>query len=96
MGGLTAENPLSMSATLAPGETKTLFTGSSVKKFIYLEADQLCNLTINGVAGNQVKPFVINNSTQPGVFLRTSDITSLAVTNTSLTDDANLFLAAVE
>lgn len=68
---------------------------SLAKRFIYLEADQLTALTINGVAAGSVKPFIIGTSVCPGVFVRTDTIFSISVLNNSL-NTANLFLATVE
>ena len=93
--GLTAGNAISQVFTIAPGTTTTLFSGSAIKKIIYLEADQPCDISVNGVTGNKIKPLAINNSTSPGIFVRTSDITALTVTNNG-TVPANLFLAAIE
>lgn len=81
--------------TEGPITTQAVAVYYAAKKLVYLEADQLCSMSLNGVAGNEIKPFVINNGTIPGVFMRTSTIYSMSVTNNS-TDPANLFLASVE
>lgn len=94
--GVEAESPLSQEVTLAASETKTLFTGSAVKKFVYIEANKACDLVINGDEEADIKPFVINDSTQPGIFVRTSDITSIEVTNPSSTEELTVFFVAVE
>ena len=75
--------------------TEAIAIYSLAKKFIYLEADQECAITINGLAAGSIKPFIIGTSTCPGVFVRTDTIFSIALVNSSLTT-ANLFLATVE
>lgn len=97
INGIAAENPISQSVTLAPSETRTLFSGSAIKKLIYLETDMPITYKINAEAvAEDLKPIVINDSSFPGVLLRTSDITSLEVTNPSATEEVTIFLAAVE
>lgn len=96
ISGIDAVNAVSMNVTLAPGETKTLFTGAAIKKLVYLETSAEITHAINGAAASQLKPIVINNSVKPGILLRTSDITSLVVTNPSLTASVTIFLATVE
>jgi hypothetical protein len=66
----------------------------SAKKFVYLETDQPISMIVNGVENAEVRPFVINSSTSPGLFMRTDTIFSLSVTNDSLSP-ANIFLAFV-
>lgn len=78
-----------------PITTQAIAAYFSAKQLVYLESDQHCGITLNGVSGNEIKPFVVNNSVIPGVFMRTSTIYSMSVTNNS-TDPANLFLASVE
>jgi len=66
------------------------------QRLVYLESDQNVTMVINGESGNEISP--IANclcQIQPGVFLRTSTIYSLTVTNISAST-ANLYLAAVE
>lgn len=96
ISGIDAKNPSSQTITLAPSATLTLFTGSAIKKLVYLETDKEVNAAVNGAANISIKPIVINDSTFPGILLRTSDITSLAVTNPSATESLTIFLATVE
>lgn len=78
-----------------PITTQSIAAYFAAKQLVYLEADQHCAISLNGVSGNEIKPFVVNNSTIPGVFMRTSTIYSMSVTNNG-TDPASLFLASVE
>lgn len=78
-----------------PITTQAIAIYSQAKQFVYLESDQSCSMIINNVAAGNVSPFVISNSTQPGIFMRTDTIYSMSVTNNS-TNTANLYLAAVE
>jgi hypothetical protein len=68
---------------------------SSAKNLVYLESDQNTALQINGNQVATVQPFVINNATQPGVFMLKSTIWNLTITNSSL-NTANVFVASVE
>lgn len=86
------------SADALPAETitnPTLSVYSSAKQLVYVESDQRTAITLNGVSGNEVKPFVVGSSTQPGVFMRSSTVWSMVVTNNG-TDTANVFVASVE
>lgn len=96
INGVEAQNAVSMTVTLAAGQTRMLFTGAAVKKLVYLETSGEITHAINGATPSPLKPIVINNSTKPGILLRTSDITSLEVTNPSLTEEVTIFLATVE
>lgn len=89
-------NAIGQIITLQPSETRTIFTGSAIKKLLYMESDQRVTMLINGAGNDEIKPLVLSTSVQPGVFLRTSDITSLVVTNTSATVVANMFIATIE
>lgn len=96
INGIDAQNAQSQQFTIAPNTTVTLFTGSAVKKFTYLETDLEISMAINAADPESLKPVVINSSVFPGVFMRTSDITSIEVTNSSTTESATIFLATVE
>lgn len=50
INGLSVGNPVSISAQLAANETRTIFSGTAVKKILYVEADQNCTLLITGYA----------------------------------------------
>jgi hypothetical protein len=78
-----------------PIMTEAIAVYSAAKSFIYLEADQNCTVTLNGSNAAQVKPFIINNYTKPGVFMNSSTIYSMSVTNNSV-NPANLYLASAE
>lgn len=97
INGISAENPTSQMITLAASETRTIFTGAAVKKLLYMEAGAEITYKINAeAAAESLKPLVINDSVFPGLLLRTSDITSLEVTNPSSTEEVVLFIATVE
>jgi hypothetical protein len=76
-------------------QTQAVALYSAAKQFVYLEADSKCAIMINGVSGNEIEPFVVNQSVVPGVFARKSTMWSMSVTNSG-TDVANLFFAAIE
>ncbi|NJO48092.1 MAG: hypothetical protein HC840_00085 [Leptolyngbyaceae cyanobacterium RM2_2_4] len=68
---------------------------SAAKNLVYLEADQKCTVTINGVQMASMEPFIINNARQPGVFMLKATVWSFSVQNNSL-DSASCFVATVE
>lgn len=96
VAGIDAANVLSQTATLAPSESVTLFTGSAIKKLVYLETSHEITVTANAEDPAPLKPIVVADATFPGILLRTSDITSLVVTNPSTTESVTIFLATVE
>lgn len=87
------------STAVLPEEDNIQTTGiafySSAKNLVYLETNQKSSVLINGTDVSKIEPFIINDSTQPGVFMLKSTIFSLEVQNTS-TDTALLFLATIE
>lgn len=93
---ISADGLLSQSLVIPASGTVTLFTGASpAKKFVYVEAAAHVTMLINGTINEDIKPFVNGTSVQPGLFMRTSDITSLAITNPG-TEEVEIFFAAVE
>lgn len=82
--------------TVAASSTKTLFSvlTADAKKFIYLESTGECDLTVNSILETTIKPLIINNSTKNAVYLRTSDIESIDVTNNSSEDIKVFFITA--
>jgi len=94
--GIESDNVLSQSLEVPVSSSVTLFSGSDVRKFLYLETDSQLTLLINGTITQIIKPLVSGNSVSPGIFVISSDITSLVVTNASSTDVANVFFATVE
>lgn len=94
--GIESDNVLSQSLVVPVSSSVTLFTGSAVHKFLYLETKKQLTLLINGTITVIVKPLVIGASTSPGLFLSTNDITSVVVTNASADDEAEMFFATAE
>lgn len=68
---------------------------SESRQLIYMESDQNVDLTINGIDGGEISPYFANGTVTPGQFLRTSQMWSLVVQNTSL-NQATVFLVALE
>lgn len=87
VGVLPAEGPIT---------TESIAVFSNAQRFIYLESNQHVTIVVNNISGNEINPLVgsVSNTT-PGIFLRTSTVYSLTVTNVS-TGTAKLFFAAVE
>lgn len=77
------------------GISSALAIYSQAKNLIYLEADQKCEVTVNGTVVANMEPFIVNNSRQPGVFMLKSTVWSFSVAN-STTDTAQCFVATVE
>lgn len=78
-----------------PITTQSIAAYFMAKKLVYVESDQSCSLTLNGVQSNNIDPLIQNNIVNPGIFMQSSLIYSMSVTNNS-TDTANLFLASIE
>lgn len=93
---IVSDNVLSQSLEVAANSSATLFTGSDVRKFIYVETDSPLSLLINGTITIILNPFINGTTVSPGVFMMTCDITSLVVTNASMTDAADVFFAVAE
>lgn len=96
INALTAANPQSAQTQVAASGSATLFSGSTVKLIVYLEADIAIQITINGRAPITINPLIQTGGNFPGMYLSTEGITSLVVTNPSTTAMANIFLASVE
>lgn len=92
--GIAVEHPSAQSLTIAASGSVTLLTGAS-KKMVYVESNGIANLTINSQT-IQIKPIVINNSTAPGQFLWTGDVSSLTIANPDTDNDISIFLVTTE
>jgi hypothetical protein len=70
--GIVVNNPAAGMHSLAASESRTIFSGTAVKKLVYIEADQNCTLTINGIASYVGIPAgaatqIVLTATTPGV-----------------------------
>lgn len=74
--------------TVAAAATISLFSVAALdaKKLIYLEASAECDIIVNGVTESTIKPIVINNSSKRGIFLKSTDLESVSVTNNGTED----------
>ena len=95
INGIMVDGATSLMHTIAPNTTLSVFTAGT-KKLVYLETSAPANISYNGAAPETIKPLGIGASTLPGISLKTSDITSLTITNPSLTDSITVFVATVE
>lgn len=69
---------------------------SAAKRLVYLESNQNVSMILNGIAGNEIKPLAdVCGCVKPGIFMRTSLVYSMSVTNDSLSP-ASVFFASVE
>ena len=67
------------------GGTATLFdVPGEAKKFIYLETTAECGIAVNDIIESNVKPIVIGTSTQRGIYLKSSDIEKIVITNNNV------------
>lgn len=96
INGIAASNPMSVEATLAASESKVMFSGSAIKKMIYIESDSVVNVIINEELAGQIKPIVVGTTVYPGIFMLSSEITSLEIANPSTDTEASIYLAAIE
>ena len=82
--------------TVAASATVTLFTvaPADAKKFIYLEADGECDVTVNSILETTLKTVVVGSTTKNAVYLRTSDIETIDVTNNGADDIKIFYIAA--
>ena len=64
------------------GASVTLFDKpSDPRKFIYLETSGECAIQINDIDESTVKPVVVGDTTQKGVYLKSSDIEKVIIGN---------------
>jgi hypothetical protein len=73
---------------------------SDAQRLVYLESDQHVTMSLNSSSGDEINPLIVNGcngcqQTIPGMFLRTSIVYSMTVTNVSQST-ASLFFAAIE
>lgn len=78
--------------TVAAAATVSLFSvaAADAKKIIYLEASAECDIIVNGVVESTIKPIVINDSSKRGIFLKSSDLESVSITNNG-TEDLQIY-----
>lgn len=95
INGLQVANAISQSVTIPASGSVDVFT-TGTKKLVYLEVSAAAEVTYNGTIVETIQPFVINSTVLPGISLKTSDITSMSITNPSSTDAITVFIAAVE
>jgi len=94
--GIPSDNVLSQSLDVPVSSSVTLFTGSDVHKFLYLETNSELSLLINGTITIDVKPLLNGTVINPGVFMVSCDITSVVVTNASAIKVASVFYTTAE
>lgn len=93
-----AESLTFYSAASLPNETivtDQIVVYSAAKKLIYLEADQLTGVVVNGSAESNLVPFYDPDYVGPAILLKTSAVWSLQVTNLSA-QTANYYGAFLE
>lgn len=81
-----------------PITTQSVAVYYMAKNLIYIESDQNISILTNGSLNEEISPIVVQgtaNNTKPGMFLKTSTVHSLTITNNSVSI-ANIFFASVE
>jgi hypothetical protein len=81
--GIDTSDETIQTVTIEAATSKTLFSVATIdaKKFIYLESSAECDIIVNGASESTIKPIVIGDSAKKGVFLKSSDIESVEITN---------------
>lgn len=96
---VTANTITFFSSAILPQEsaiqTEAIVAYENAKRLVYIEADQECDIAINGASTDVVQPLIQCATVMRGLFLRTSTVWSLSITNNS-TVPANVFVASVE
>ena len=84
--GIDLNNETVQEVTVAgSGGTATLFDApGDARKFIYLETTAECEIAVNDIVESNVKPIVIGTSSQRGIYLKSSDIEKVVITNNNV------------
>jgi hypothetical protein len=84
--GIDLNNETVQEVTVAgSGGTATLFDApGDARKFIYLETTAECGIAVNDIVESNVKPIVIGTSSQRGIYLKSSDIEKVVITNNNV------------
>lgn len=95
--GIDISEEVIQEVVVAASSTKNLFTVASVdsKKFVYLEVTGECDISVNGTAESTIKPIVINDTKKRGVFLKSTDVYSVDVTNNG-TEEIKVYFITVK
>jgi hypothetical protein len=71
--------------------TPALLIYNNAKSFVYIESDKKLEVKVNNsVTPNSIQPMLVGTSQMPGVFMSSSSMKSITITNTSL-DAATIF-----
>lgn len=86
--GIDISEEIIQEVTIAAAATVVLFTvlTADAKKLIYLETDGECDIIVNGVTESSIKPIVIEDTTKNGIFLKSTDIETVSITNNGAAD----------
>lgn len=95
--GLDVSEEIVQEISIPVSSTVQLFdvTGDA-KKLIYLEANKDCDIILNGITESTLKPLVLGASTVNGMYLKSSDIETVSVTNNSATDIVTVYFITVK
>ena len=80
--GINLTDEVVQEITIAAAGSATLFdVPGDARKFIYLETTAECEIEVNSIVESNIKPIVVGDSTQRGVYLKSSDIEKVVITN---------------
>lgn len=96
INALSVQNPKSDALVVPISSTATVFTGSTAKRVVYLEADGPLDVSVNGGAVQTIIPLIQSGGNFPAMFLSTEAVTSISVTNNSTTTVVNVYCASAE
>ena len=94
--GISLTNETVQEVSVSAAATLELFNviTANAKKFIYLESSGECDITVNGVLESSIKPIVIGDSTKRGIFLKSSDLEIVSITNNGAADIQVYYITA--
>jgi hypothetical protein len=94
--GIDTEDETIKEVTVGASSTELLFSVATAdaKKFIYLEASGECDIIVNGTTESTLKLVVIGDSTKRGIFLKSTDLEEVSVTNNGTEDIKVYYITA--
>jgi len=96
--GIETSEEIVQEVVVPASSSVTLFSVSvaNAKKLVYLESTLECDITVNSVLESSIKPIAVGDSSLRGVFLKSSDIESLEITNNDATSSLTVYYIAIK
>ena len=94
--GINISEEIVQEVTVAAAATVVLFTviTADAKKLIYLETDGECDIIVNGITETALKPLIIDDQSVNGMYLRSSAIETVSITNNGASDIKIYYITA--